>query len=75
MDTSFIDNPVLFNPLLSELDGEDRSENEARSEHAEKRQKRYNGAARRKVEEYFHMKDLEKLSRDSFLDDLFLDNE
>ena len=68
MDTSFIDSTPLFNPLLSESDDVENDDAENKAETADKRPKRYNAEARRKVEEYFEKKHLEQLTMDLFLD-------
>jgi hypothetical protein len=79
METSLIDSSVTFNSSLDNIDDEESTESDTDSEvktgSVYRQKKRFNGIARRKIEDYLEMKKLEQQNRDIFYDDLFLDKD
>lgn len=68
MDTSFIDSPTRFNPLLSDSADVESDDDKDQAELTDKQKKRFNGIARRKVEDYIEMRRLEKQNQDFYFD-------
>ena len=74
METSFVENTTLFEPLLNDIDDEEGSDSEDKSASSIKNKRRDSSIARRKIEDYLEMKKLKQQTYDFFYDDLHLDN-